>query len=432
MANKKGIGPLSALELLIARRFFWHRKALSTRSSLFALGGLGLGVAVLYVALSVMSGFEKTLQRSLTDVTGHLTVVKRSSEQEDWHRLLSRLQKIDSRVEAATPFIKLEGVVASPGRVQGVLIQGLDSESYQSVLHLESRLIQGSLNLKSSRKMTPSEQPPSTDRKEKPKALIGKDLAARLGKTVGDSFNIVVPRFADLDTSGFRRTLGSFEIEGILDLGKYEWNERMVAIDLQEAQRLGEIPGKYSGLLVKVENPNEADQMASDLVGALGNPYWVKDWRSEHDNIFMALVLERRVIFFVVFILVVVAAFSVSSNLLLQTLQKASDMAVLKSMGLSRKKIRRIFVVQALFLGLVGVLGGISLGFLFSWVLNLYQKKWGLISGAVYKIDHIDLSVRLVDLFWIASSTLLICWLAGLVPAWRAAQREAAEGLRYE
>ena len=138
------------------------------------------------------------------------------------------------------------------------------------------------------------------------------------------------------------------------------------------------------------------------------------------------------VLFFVVFILVVVAAFAVSSNLLLQTLQKASDVAVLKSMGLTTKKIRRVFLLQGLFLGFVGVIVGIASGWFFSILINLYQKKWGLISGAVYKIDHIDLSVRWIDLFWILLSTLLICWLAGLIPAWRASRRQAAEGLRYE
>lgn len=408
------------LELLIATRFFWNRKAIATRSSLFALGGLSLGVAILYVALAVMSGFELTLQKSLTDVTGHLTVVKRSSDQEDWKKLFQKLQKVDSRVLAATPFVKLEGVVASLGTVQGVLIQGLDASTYRDVLNLDARLIHGSLDVSISKEG------------EKPKALIGKELAARLGKTIGDTLNVVVPRFADLETAGFRRTMGSFQIQGILDLGKYEWNERLVATDLKEVQKLAEIPGKYSGLLVRVVNASEADQMASELVASLGHPYWVKDWRSEHDNIFMALDLERRVIFFVVFILVVVASFAVSSNLLLQTLQKASEMAVLKSMGLTQQKVRRIFIAQGIFLGLVGVSIGVIMGWLMTLGINLYQKKWGLIAGSVYKIDHIDLNVRWIDLFWILGSTLLICWLAGLIPAWRAAQKQAAEGLRYE
>jgi lipoprotein-releasing system permease protein len=409
-----------SLELLIVKRFFWNEKAISTRSSLFSLGGLALGVAVLYVTLAVMSGFASTLQKSLTDVTGHLTIVKRSSETDNFNEFMEKLKKMDSRVISGTPFVKIEGVVAATGQVQGVLIQGLDQNTYRHVLNLESRLIEGGVDL-------------TKDSEDKyPKALIGKELAARLGKTLGDTIHVVVPRFADLETSGFRRTMGTFTVAGVLDLGKYEWNERMIAVDLPQAQKLAEISNRYNGILVKITDPDAASEMASDFVAKLGHPYWVKDWRAEHDNIFKAIELERRVIFFVVFILVIVAAFAVSSNLLLQTLQKAADVAVLKSMGLATSKIRKIFMLQGLFLGFVGVWLGVAVGWIFSLLLNLYQKKWGLISGSVYKIDRIDLSVRFADLLWILFSTLLICWIAGLIPAWRASKRQAAEGLRYE
>lgn len=411
---------MKKLELLIVQRFFWNRKAFSTRSSHFALGGLGLGVAVLYVALAVMSGFESTLQKSLTDVTGHLTIVKRSTEQDNWPEFVAKLKKMNDQVISGTPFVKVEGVVASTGQVQGVLIQGLDVSSYRNVLNLDSRLVQGTLDI--------SPQKGGLH----PRALVGKELASQLGKTIGDVIHVVVPRFADLETSGFRRTMGTFVIEGILDLGKSEWNERMIAADLSQVQKLAEISNRYSGLLIKIKDASDADEMASDFTAQLGHPYWIRGWRSEHDNIFRAIELERRVIFFVVFILVIVAAFAVSSNLLLQTLQKASDMAVLKSMGLKTSQIKQIFMLQGLFLGFAGVMLGVISGWMFSVFLNLYQKKWGLISGDVYKIDHIDLSVRWIDLFWILTSTLMTCWIAGLIPAWRASRRQAAEGLRYE
>ncbi len=408
------------LELLIVKRFFWNKKALSTRSSLFALGGLALGVAVLYVSLAVMSGFEKTLQQSLTDVTGHLTVIKRSSEQEPWKKFVQRLRDMDSRVVTGTPFMKVEGVVAASGKVQGVLIEGLDDSSYRNVLRLDSRLTEGSLE------MTPGKKG------EFPRVLIGKILASRLGKTVGDTIHVVVPRFGDLETSGFRRTMGTFQIAGLLDLGKYEWNERLIAADIREVQKLADIHQPYSGLLVRLQSAEQADDVSSELVAKLGRLYWIKDWRADHENIFEAIQLERRVIFFVVFILVIVASFAVASNLLLQSLQKTSDVAVLKSMGLTARRIRRIFIVQGLFIGLTGVFLGMGSGFIVSILLNLYQKKWGLISASVYKIDHIDLSVRWQDLLWILSTTLFICWIVSLIPAWRAGRRQPAEGLRYE
>lgn len=410
------------IELLILKRFFWNPQALSARASLFALGGLAIGVAVLYVALAIMSGFAKTLQSSLTDVQGHLRAVKRSADLEPWPDFYDKLKNLEPRITAGTPFLTVEGVVAGTGVVQGVVIQGLESKSFDQVMNLENRLVEGSLQFR---------MKSETDL-EKSEVLVGKELASRLGKTVGDTLTVVVPRFGDLETSGYRRTVGSFKIAGILDLGKYEWNERLIVTDLREVQRLAEVGDRYSGLLLKTSDVEAADLMASELVSKLGSPYWVRDWMSEHENTFIAVEIERRVIFFVVLILVVVAIFSLASNLLLQTLQKATDIAVLQSMGLKPRQVLLLFTAQGLALGTAGLILGLGLGWLSSLFLMFYQKQWGLISASVYKIDVIDLSVRGMDLVWIVSVTLLLSFFAALLPARRAAHRLPALGLRYE
>ncbi len=407
------------IEWTLMRRFFWNQEALSTRSSLFAMLGIALGVSVLYVALSVMSGFEKTLKQSLMDVRGHLTVVKRTSQQDPWQELFKKVQGLDSRVLNGTPFLTLEGVTAGQGIVQGVLIQGLDEKTFDDVIKLRERLVQGKVDI-------------SKNDEGVSGALIGTDLASRMGKTIGDKISVVVPRFGDLDTSGYRRSVGQFEIRGILDLGKFEWNERLVVIRLPEAQKLGEVKNRYAGVMLTVEDPELAEVMSTELVTKLGAPHWVRDWKSEHENTFAAVQIERRIIFFVVFIILIVAAFSLASNLLLQTLQKSSEIAVLKSLGMRRTSVIRLFLMQGLFLGLSGIALGFLLGGLFRWVLTIYQSHWGLIAGSVYKVSHIDLSVRSADLFWITFSTLLISVVSGLIPAIRAAQKLPGEGLKYE
>lgn len=406
------------IEVFLLKRFFWNREALSAKASLFAIGGISLGVAVLYVALSVMSGFEMTLKKSLMDVRGHLTVVKRSSVTESWQDIFEKVKALDPRVENGTPFLSLEGVTASQGQVQAVLVQGLDSESFDRVVNLQDRLTSGSLSLKRESKTAG--------------ALIGQELATRLGKTVGDKISVVVPRFGDLETSGYRRTVASFEIRGILDAGKFDWNERLIIIDLVEAQKLAEVKNRFAGILVTVKDPEMADDMANELVAKLQGPYWVRDWKSEHENTFAAVQIERRIIFFVVFIIVIVAAFSLASNLLLQTLQKATDLAVLKSMGMKSRQILFLFIVQGLALGGAGIVLGLTLGWLSAQGLIWYQTQGSLISGAVYRISRIDLSVRSLDLLWIIGSTLLMSAISGLIPAWRAAKRLPSEGLKYE
>lgn len=400
------------------RRFFWHREALSAKASLFAVGGIAIGVAVLYVALSVMSGFEMTLKKALIDVRGHLTLVKRSSQAETWQEIFSQVQKADSRVLKGTPFLALEGVTASQGLVQAVLVQGLDEATFQDVIHLEDRLVSGKLSLEKNVNGFG--------------ALIGQELAHRLGKVVGDKINVVVPRFGDLETSGYRRTVAQFQVRGILDVGKYDWNERLIVIKLSEAQRLAEVKNRFAGIMMVVQNPELADDMATELVAKLGGPHWIRDWKSEHENTFAAVQIERKIIFFVVFIIVIVAAFSLASNLLLQTLQKSTDLAVLQSLGMRSKQVLLLFMLQGLALGAAGIGLGLSLGWVGSHLIELYQSQQNLISGAVYKISRIDLSVRGLDLIWIIGSTLLTSALSGLIPAWRAAQRRPSEGLKYE
>ncbi len=406
------------IEVLLLRRFFWNQQALSAKASLFAIGGIGLGVAVLYVALSVMSGFEMTLKQSLMDVRGHLTLVKRSTAPEPWQELFEKVKQLDSRILEATPFLSLEGVTASSGQVQAILIQGLDSENFAKVIKLENRLTSGALNIQRTA--------------EGPGALVGAELATRLGKAVGDKINVVVPRFGDLETSGYRRAVQSFHIRGILDAGKYDWNERLIVIDLKEAQKLAEVKNRYAGLMLTVKDPELADEMATELVGKLNGPFWVRDWKSEHENTFAAVQIERRIIFFVVFIIVIVAAFALASNLLLQTLQKASDLAVLRSMGMRARQILFLFISQGLALGLAGIFVGLLLGGISTYFIEVYQEHNSIISGSVYRISRIDLSIRGLDLLWIVGSTLLVSAMSGLLPALRAAQKVPSQGLKYE
>lgn len=406
------------IEWLLMKRFFWNKEALSTRSTLFALLGLTLGVAVLYVALSVLSGYEKTLKSSLIDVGGHLKLVKRSGHQEPWQELMKQVKSLDSRVLAGTPFLTLEGVTASSGVVQGVLIQGLDAGSYQDVLRIEDRLVMGAIDLSKIEK--------------KPGAVIGTELASRVGKTVGDNITLVVPRFGDLETTGYRRSMGQFQIRGILDMGKYDWNERLVVIDLQEAQKLAEVKNRYAGLMMKIDDADEASDISMELITKLGPPHWVRDWKSEHENTFAAVQIERRIIFFVVFIIIIVAAFSLVSNLLLQSMQKMVELSVLKSFGMRSKQVIRLFFIQGLALGIAGVTMGLILGWLISMGLIYYQSQWGLIAGSVYQISHINLSVRVWDLFAIVVSTLFISALSGVIPALRASRLLPSEGLKNE
>jgi lipoprotein-releasing system permease protein len=258
-----------------------------------------------------------------------------------------------------------------------------------------------------------------------------KRIADRVGLKIGDAFRVVMPIPDAVDPGRFERRVVEFQVRGILDMGRTDWNERMIITTLSAAQKLVKIGDRYSGLLLKFKDIDYARTAAFHLSQQLGSNYLVYDWRDLNENLFEAVQIERPVIFLVVLIIVVVAAFNVSSTLFVNVVQRYADIAILKALGLPQKSILRIFSVQGLFMGGIGLVGGTALGLLLCFAFSALQGALGLTSGAVYKVDAIQVDIRFVDWGVIAVATLLICFLATLAPALRGSKLNPVEGLKY-
>lgn len=402
----------------ISWRLLLSRKTLFGGTAPLALLGLILGVAALVVSMAVMSGFESTLQEAMTDVSGHLQVVKRSRSQDDWKDLEARIKKAEPTLQGATRFVFIEGIMAHHGQISGVLLEGLDKDRVQSVLRFKNRVQSGSDDLS-----VPSEVP---------LALIGSGLAKKMNLKVGDIFRVVVPVTEAVDPSSLQRRVGQFKVQGILELGKYDWNERFVVTELTAAQQVADIGERYSGLLLRFQSASYAREAGFNLSRSLGTAYWIRDWRDSNENLFDAVSVERPAIFFVVSVIIFVAAFNISSTLFVNVVQRYKDIAILKTVGLGRKDIIKIFTIQGLFMGALGLLGGFILGFIMCGLFNWAQGSLGLISGAVYRVDSISLNIRFADTMAICFATLLICFIATLAPARRGGKLTPVEGLRNE
>lgn len=402
----------------IAWRLLVSRKTLFGGSTPLSLLGLILGVAALVASMAVMSGFELTLKNAMADVSGHVQVVKRSRFPDDWLELEDRIRKTEPTLVSSTRFVFIEAVLAHSGKISGVLLQGVDTKRVNEVLNFNKRVVSGSqdLNVES----------------EVPLALIGKGLALKMNLKVGDKFRVVVPVADAIDPSKFKRRMGEFQVQGILDLGKYDWNERFILANLATTQQIADIGERYSGLLLRFGDVDYARKAASKLAGVLGSPYWVRDWRESNENLFEAVTVERPGIFFVVLIITLVAAFNVSATLFVNVVRRYKDIAILKTVGLSRKDVIKIFAFQGLFMGCIGLFFGFLLGLLLCLAFSLAQSSLGLVAGEVYRLDSIDLNVRFIDLSAIAVATLLICFVATLAPARRGGNLEPLEGLRSE
>jgi lipoprotein-releasing system permease protein len=395
-----------------------------SRSTLFggsaplSLLGLVLGVAALVASMAVMSGFELTLKNAMADVSGHAQVMKRSRFPDDWEKLEERIKKAEPTLVSSSRFVFIEAVLAHQGNISGVLIQGVDPERVNKVLNFGSRVVTGSTGIVTTGDV--------------PLALVGKGLATIMGIKPGDHFRVVVPVADAVDPSKFQRRVGEFQLQGVLDLGKYEWNERFIVTDLKAAQKIADIGDRYSGLLLKFEDVDYARKAALNLSSVLGTPYWVRDWHDSNENLFEAVNVERPGIFMVVLIITFVAAFNISATLFVSVVRRYKDIAILKTVGLSRKDIIKIFAFQGLFMGCIGLFFGFLLGFVLCFLFSFFQSRLGLISGEVYRIDSIHIDVRFADCIAIIIATLLICFIATLAPARRGGRLSPMEGLRNE
>lgn len=414
-----------AYKLLVAQRSRLMRWA-----GFISLAGLVLGVACLMVSMAVVSGFETTLQTSVANVTGHVQIAIRGITDDSVSDLEKKIKKVTPDLQAITPFTYLEGVLGKNGKLSGVTLQGVDPSTVLSVLSLDQRLTEGKFDL-SPVKTSDSDLDLNAGAQVIP-ALVGVGVAKNFSLKVGSRFKVVLPMRSDYDPSQFKRKVAIAEVRGVLDLGKYEYNQRLIVVPLEETQKIAEIGDKFSGVLLRYSNIDKARSYAEALTHALGPAFSVRDWHDMNENLFEAVKLERVAIFFVILVIVLAAAFNVSSTLYINVVKRFPEIGVLKSFGLSRKKLIQVFSLQGLIIGGIGLLLGFILGGIlclgFGWLETSYQ----LIPGSIYKVDRIDLNVRFVDLLSITVATLLISFLATLAPAFRGARLSPVEGLHHD
>lgn len=385
-------------------------------ASWFSFLGLILGVASMTVAMAVVSGFETTLKNAIIDVRGHLIVFKQGKNIEDPLQFESRLKTIIPDITATVPFVMVEAVAAHKGRIQGVMIQGVDTKKALDHLGIRKRLIEGSFNF--------------PNNSEGMGVVIGKGFARNFNLKMNDVFRLVLPTANELNPVDFKRKMGKFVVTGIVDLGKHQYNERYLITDLKVAQDFAMLGDKYLGLMVKIKDSEKARAYGLHLSAELGSRYWVQDW--EDDNLFEAVKIEKPILFTVLLIMVIVAALNISSTLFINVVQRYSDIAVLKAMGATPRWVKKVFYTQGLLIGVIGNSLGFLLGLVFCGIFALLQKNWGVIDGSVYNVDSISIQIRFFDTLWIFLFSTFICFISTLAPAWRGAQLKPVEGLRYE
>ena len=402
------------LSVWIATKLLFNRKFFFGGSAPLSIFGLILGVAALIASQSVMRGFEVSLKKAMIDVTADIQIVKKGKLIDNWFEFSDQIKKIEPDITDIAKFAYAEAVLAHQGRVSGVLVQGMNSNEIAKVLHIQNRLQQGHL--------------PNA----KNELTIGIGLSKKFNLKINDMVYLAVPLSTPFEGQSFRRQSAEFKISGIADLGKNEWNDRLILSNLTDLQDLIEIGDRYTGAFIRIKNSDTAQAVAAKMSEQLGPKYTIMNWFDVNRNLFEAVALEKIVIFFVVFLIVIVAAFNISSTLYVLIRQRYKDISVLKTIGLSEKAVRRLFLIQGFLVGTVGTFLGFALGLLLCWGFMFLQKNFSLISGSVYKIDRIDVSVSSFDFMIIYAATMSACLLATYYPAKKGASLEIVEGLRED
>lgn len=377
-----------------------------------SLLGLILGVAVLLTAMAVVSGFERSIRESVIDLSGHVVLIKRGSYLTDIDELSRMLRQTHSDF-VASPFLHAEAMLAHEGKVSGIMVQGIEPDGVRRKA-LQSRILSGSWMQDYDRDV-----------------LLGKELGQRLGIAVGDSLRIVVPKPSSNNSNEFQPRLTRVRVVGFVDLGKYEYNERLILAGNALVQKMLAVKeGSYSGLRMMLPDPQLASQWAFDFSQAAGYPYVFRSWYELNLNFFEALKIEKVMLFLVLSVMLVAASFNTASSLYISVVKRYRHIAILKTLGMGPRSLQKIFSYQGLLLGLLGTMMGVLLGLLLVFLLANYSLVD--MPADIYKIERLPIFLHWSDILWVSLCSLLLSFFASLLPARKAARSLPVEGLRYE
>ena len=407
-------------ELFISLRYLKakRKQVFISLITFLSMAGVGLGVMALVVVLSVMRGFEDDLKGKILGTNAHLVILQHGAPIRDYRDIVQKVKGIEG-VVAATPFIFTQAMITSESNAHGIVLRGIDPETAGGVINIATTLKKGTLDSLGEKE----------DSSDQPGVFIGKELAQNLGVMLDDTVVVVSPTGV-LAPMGLGPPMKKFKIKGIFDSGMYEYDTSLAYISLKSAQKFLNMGDAVSGVELKVRDLYGVKEIARKVQKELGFPFWTKDWMQMNRSLFAALKLERTVMFIILVLIVLVAAFGIVSSLIMVVMEKNKDIAILKSMGATARSIMRIFILEGLIIGVVGTALGLIGGYAICRILAAYQ--FISLPRDVYYISHLPVKMNGMDFFLIALAAMGISFLATLYPSWQASRLDPAEAVRYE
>ncbi len=418
-------------ELLLALRYLRPKRTFVSVITLISVLGVTLGVAVLIIVISVMSGFDRQLREKILGFNTHLKILPRGDTMTNYPAM-SKLVSSNVNVKAVAPFVLGPVLLLtdpSSGRQSQVgtpYVRGLIPQLETNISVLPHSIVEGKYDLGSRG------------------ILVGSEFANLMNLNVGDRVEIGSPSMLRKWKENSEKpnspapVLPEYEVRGIFNVGYYEYDYSMVIVSLQDAQDLYDLDRSVHGLLVMLKDPYRAEEVARELKHTLGTGYGVRTWMQDNSNLLNAVMVEKNVMFYILFFIMLVAALCILSALITFVVQKTREIGMLKALGATNFQVGLIFLSQGAFIGAVGNLAGYGLGMLAlayrNEFLHFMNRMTGfeLFPADIYGLTDLPALIIPGDIMLICGSAWVICTLGGVIPAWRAARLRPVEALRYE
>ncbi|MCG5535413.1 lipoprotein-releasing ABC transporter permease subunit [Ectothiorhodospira mobilis] len=411
------------LELFIGLRYTRARRRNHFISfiSLISMLGIALGVTALITVLSVMNGFEKELRERILGMAAHATLSEFDGRLQDWEQVMGQVTDAP-HVQGVAPYVEGEGMFASGNRVSGALVRGVEPALEARVSRVGQHMLQGEMEDLQAGGYG---------------VVLGRELARALGVGPGDRVTLITPKAA-VTPVGVLPRMRRLTVVGVFEVGMYEYDRGTAFLHLDDARTIYRMDDAVSGLRLRLDDLMRAPIIARQLAADLEGRFWVNDWTRQHANFFRAVQTEKTVMFIILSLIVAVAAFNIVSTLVMMVVDKQSDIAILRTLGLSPPGVMGVFMVQGTVIGLLGtvlgVIGGVTLALNVETIVPAIESLLGrqFLPADVYYISDLPSDLDPRDVLQVGLLAFGLTVVATLYPAWRASRTQPAQALRYE
>ena len=422
MIEPSGTRPFAPFEWMLSLRYLRARRQEGFISVIagFSFLGIMLGVATLIIVMAVMNGFRKELLDKILGLNGHILVQPLESPLTDYEAVAERISKMQG-IRLAVPIVEGQALASSPFNAAGVLVRGIRSADLTNLTSIAKNIRQGTLE--------------GFDQGQG--VVIGRRLADQLTLRAGDSVSLVAPRGA-VTPMGTTPRIKAYKVAAVFEIGMSEYDSAIVFMPLTEAQAYFNRNGDVTAIEVYTANPDQIARFRTLVSDAAQRPIFMIDWRQRNATFFNALQVERNVMFLILTLIVLVAAFNIASSLIMLVKDKGRDIGILRTMGATQGAIMRVFLITGAAIGVVGSLMGFLLGLavclniesirqFMSWLTNTE-----LFSPELYFLSRLPAELDPGETTAVVVMALALSLLATLYPSWRAARLDPVEALRYE